>query len=169
LWANLKGVELANPTCDTVAEVLVAAQQGIARSVGNPRCCSPFSGIATWVYEIACQPIERSSFLSAGFQGLPSFQVPSGLNAGLCLGYGGNAIRPRAKVIVHGATRGKSTAPRFAFQAIACGFWPRHALRRPLVISRSTSSASILKMRGDSGYTAGCRHEVVAAPKPYRR
>src|SRR5215203_3139418 len=36
LWANLKGVELANLTCDTVAEVLVAAHQGIARVRRQP-------------------------------------------------------------------------------------------------------------------------------------
>jgi transposase len=31
LWANLKGRELANLCCDTIAEVLDAARQGIAR------------------------------------------------------------------------------------------------------------------------------------------
>jgi hypothetical protein len=31
LWANLKGAELANLARDTVAEVLAAAQQGVAR------------------------------------------------------------------------------------------------------------------------------------------
>jgi transposase len=36
LWANLKGVELANLTCDTVAEVLAAAQQGVARVRREP-------------------------------------------------------------------------------------------------------------------------------------
>jgi transposase len=36
LWANLKGVELANLTRDTVAEVLAAAQQGIARVRREP-------------------------------------------------------------------------------------------------------------------------------------
>jgi transposase len=31
LWANLKGVELANLCCDTIAEVLDAARAGIGR------------------------------------------------------------------------------------------------------------------------------------------
>jgi hypothetical protein len=35
-WANLKGVELANLTRDTVAEVLAAAQQGVARVRREP-------------------------------------------------------------------------------------------------------------------------------------
>jgi hypothetical protein len=61
LWANLKGVELANLTCDTVAECWSPPSRAPPGSVGNPRCCSPFSGVATWVYEIACQPIVRSS------------------------------------------------------------------------------------------------------------
>jgi transposase len=36
LWANLKGMELANLTRDTVAEVLMAAQQGVARVRREP-------------------------------------------------------------------------------------------------------------------------------------
>ena len=35
-WANLKGVELANLARDTVAEVLAAAQQGVARVRREP-------------------------------------------------------------------------------------------------------------------------------------
>jgi transposase len=36
LWANLKGAELANLARDTVAEVLAAAQQGVARVRREP-------------------------------------------------------------------------------------------------------------------------------------
>jgi transposase len=42
LWANLKGVELANLCRDTIGEVLDAARLGIARVRGEPRLLFSF-------------------------------------------------------------------------------------------------------------------------------
>jgi DDE superfamily endonuclease len=36
LWANLKGVELANRACQSLAELAAAAEQGIGRVRGEP-------------------------------------------------------------------------------------------------------------------------------------
>jgi hypothetical protein len=47
LWANLKGLELANLGRDTIGEVLDAARQGSLGSAGSPRCCSHFYGTAS--------------------------------------------------------------------------------------------------------------------------
>jgi hypothetical protein len=53
LWASPKGVELANLARDTIAEVLAATSKASPESVGNPHCCSHFSGTAASISEIA--------------------------------------------------------------------------------------------------------------------
>jgi len=51
LWANLKGVELANLAGDTLAEVTAAAERGIQRIRGTPHLAFSFlrhCGLSLW-------------------------------------------------------------------------------------------------------------------------
>jgi transposase len=53
LWANLKGVELANLCCDTIAEVLDGARAGIGRVRQERTLLFSFlrqCGLAPWVW-----------------------------------------------------------------------------------------------------------------------
>jgi transposase len=51
LWSNLKGVELANLTADTLQEVTTAAERGIQRIRGTPHLAYSFlrhCGLSLW-------------------------------------------------------------------------------------------------------------------------
>jgi putative transposase len=51
LWANLKGVELANLAGDTLGEVTAAAERGIQRIRGTPQLAFSFlryCGLSLW-------------------------------------------------------------------------------------------------------------------------
>ncbi len=51
LWANLKGVELANLAGDTLAEVTAAAERGVQRLRGTPHLAYSFlryCGLSLW-------------------------------------------------------------------------------------------------------------------------
>jgi hypothetical protein len=51
LWANLKGVELANRAGDTLDEVTAAAEHGIQRVRGTPHLACSFlrhCGLLLW-------------------------------------------------------------------------------------------------------------------------
>jgi DDE superfamily endonuclease len=51
LWANLKGVELANLAGDTMEEVVAAAERGIQRIRGTPHLAYSFlryCGLSLW-------------------------------------------------------------------------------------------------------------------------
>jgi hypothetical protein len=55
LWANLKGVELANLCCDTIAEVLDAARAGIGRVRQERTLLFRFFGSAVSPHEFGCR------------------------------------------------------------------------------------------------------------------